>query len=87
MCKFMFEGDKFACHVTDNEYKINSRFDCDSPVLFTCSVVRYVGCSMLIARLPPFELGRTFELVISRVVGDLRKGKWLLRQIFIGILS
>ena len=39
---------------------------------------------MLVARYPLFEQGL---IIISCVVGDLRKGRWLLRQIFIGILS
>ena len=26
----MSKGDKFVCHVTGKEYRINSRFDCDS---------------------------------------------------------
>ena len=33
VCKFMFEGDKFVCHVTGKEYNINSRFDCDSSIV------------------------------------------------------
>ena len=30
VCEHMSEGDKFVCHVTGKEYRITSRFDCDS---------------------------------------------------------
>ncbi len=48
ICHFLTEGDKFLCHVSGREYRINSRFDCDSSgvvSLFGCKVcgVQYVG--------------------------------------------
>ena len=76
------EGDKFVCHVTGREYNINSRLDFDSSFVVYLLGCKVLQCSMLVACLPPFVLGLT---VISRVLGDLRKGRWLLRQIFIGI--
>ena len=84
VCKFMFEGDKFVCHVTGKGYKINSRFDCDSSgvvYLLGCKVcgMQYVGSTFtpFRTRFNNYKFGcRRFE-----------KGKWLLRQIFIGILS
>ena len=30
-CEPMLEGNMFVCHLSDKKYKINSRFDCESP--------------------------------------------------------
>ena len=48
VCEHMSEGDKFVCHVTGKEYRINSTFDCDSSgvvYLLSCKVcgMQYVG--------------------------------------------
>ena len=81
VCEHMSKGDKFVCHVTGKEYRINSRFDCDSSGVVYLLSRKVCGMQYEAARLPPSLPVLT---ITSRAVGGLIRENLLIRQTFSG---
>ena len=83
VCEHMSEGDKFVCHVTGKEYRINSRFDCDSSGVVYLLSCKVCGLWYVSSTFTPFRTRFNNYTSCSRKF-DITENL-LIRQTFSGI--